>query len=178
MKCFFFYLLRRAIPVRILTVGKKRSQGTQLLVHEYKEKIGHYCSIEDVRISLANTNVITKYVVQVVVLNEHGADIMSNDMADLIGDAGRRGSSRLVFCIGGPYGHGPLLHKRADLTIRLSSMVLNHQIALLVLLEQLYRDGINCVDTDILAAFRVTPQPGVLLEEARAAVAREEYVIR
>ena len=38
----------RAIPIRILTVGKKRSQGTQLLVEEYKEKLKYYCSIEDI----------------------------------------------------------------------------------------------------------------------------------
>uniref|UniRef100_A0A453CTB8 Uncharacterized protein n=1 Tax=Aegilops tauschii subsp. strangulata TaxID=200361 RepID=A0A453CTB8_AEGTS len=37
----------RAMPMRVLTVGKKRSQGTQLLVEEYKEKLGHYCDVED-----------------------------------------------------------------------------------------------------------------------------------
>lgn len=39
--------LQRAMPMRVLTVGKKRSQGTQLLVEEYKEKLGHYCDVED-----------------------------------------------------------------------------------------------------------------------------------
>jgi 23S rRNA (pseudouridine1915-N3)-methyltransferase len=33
--------------MRVLTVGKKRSQGTQLLVDEYKEKLRHYCDVED-----------------------------------------------------------------------------------------------------------------------------------
>uniref|UniRef100_A0A453CTB2 Uncharacterized protein n=2 Tax=Aegilops tauschii subsp. strangulata TaxID=200361 RepID=A0A453CTB2_AEGTS len=40
-------LILRAMPMRVLTVGKKRSQGTQLLVEEYKEKLGHYCDVED-----------------------------------------------------------------------------------------------------------------------------------
>ncbi|CAL9229853.1 unnamed protein product [Arabidopsis halleri] len=40
---------------------------------------------------------------------------------------------------GGAYGHGRQVGKRANVTIRLSSMVLNHQIALVVLIEQLYR---------------------------------------
>ncbi|KAG6482767.1 hypothetical protein ZIOFF_059406 [Zingiber officinale] len=75
----------------------------------------------------------------VIVLDEHGRDIGSEQLADLVGDGGQTGSARLAFCIGGPYGHGPQLRKRADVTIRLSSMVLNHQIALIVLLEQLYR---------------------------------------
>ncbi|KAG2568583.1 hypothetical protein PVAP13_7NG409700 [Panicum virgatum] len=37
----------RAMPMRLLTVGKKRSRGTQLLVEEYKEKLGYYCDFED-----------------------------------------------------------------------------------------------------------------------------------
>ena len=35
------------MPMRLLTVGKKRSRGTQLLVEEYKEKLGYYCDFED-----------------------------------------------------------------------------------------------------------------------------------
>ncbi|CAK7354340.1 unnamed protein product [Dovyalis caffra] len=75
----------------------------------------------------------------VVMLDERGRDIGSEQMAELIGDAGNTGASRLSFCIGGPYGHGKQMRKRANASIRLSSMVLNHQIALLVLVEQLYR---------------------------------------
>lgn len=45
----------------------------------------------------------------------------------------------MTFCIGGPYGHGIQLRQRANLSIKLSSLVLNHQIALVVLMEQLYR---------------------------------------
>jgi 23S rRNA (pseudouridine1915-N3)-methyltransferase len=46
---------------------------------------------------------------------------------------------QLVFCIGGPYGHGDAVRERANDTIRLSKLVLNHQVAVVVLLEQLYR---------------------------------------
>jgi hypothetical protein len=42
-----FPCLQKAMPMRLLTVGKKRSRGTQLLVEEYKEKLGHYCEFED-----------------------------------------------------------------------------------------------------------------------------------
>lgn len=34
----------------------------------------------------------------------------------------------LVFCIGGPFGHAPAVRQRGDDTIRLSKMVLNHQV--------------------------------------------------
>ena len=42
--------------------------------------------------------------------------------------AGDDGVSALVFCIGGPYGHSDAVRARADLTLRLSACVLNHQV--------------------------------------------------
>ncbi|KAH8503972.1 hypothetical protein H0E87_011567 [Populus deltoides] len=145
----------RALPIRIITVGKKRSAGVQLLVEEYTNKLKNYCSLHDLPIrsnprnardEKAQVDDEDKAVMNlirsddwVVLLDERGRDIGSEQMAELIGDAGNTGASRLSFCIGGPYGHGQQIRKRANISIRLSSMVLNHQIALLVLVEQLYR---------------------------------------
>uniref|UniRef100_A0A0A9D2W5 RNA methyltransferase n=1 Tax=Arundo donax TaxID=35708 RepID=A0A0A9D2W5_ARUDO len=145
----------RVMPMRLLTVGKKRSRGTQLLVEEYKEKLGYYCDFEDTLIK-SNPKLTSDVKVQVeaedtammqqlkpedfvVVLDENGKDVISEQIADLIGDAGNTGSSTLTFCISGPYGLGLQVRGRADATIRLSSLVLNHQVALIVLMEQLYR---------------------------------------
>lgn len=41
---------QRAVPIRVLTVGKKRSRGVQLLVDEYIEKLKNYCIVEDVQL--------------------------------------------------------------------------------------------------------------------------------
>lgn len=45
----------------------------------------------------------------------------------------------LVFVIGGAYGLGSKLRKRADDLISLSRLTMNHQVATLVALEQIYR---------------------------------------
>ncbi|KAK9279896.1 hypothetical protein L1049_013579 [Liquidambar formosana] len=145
----------RALPIRILTVGKKRSRGLQLLVDEYIDKLRYYCCVDDIQIRSNPKNArdvraqiededmdvmgLIRFDDWVVMLDEHGLDIRSDQMADLLGDAGNTGASRLSFCIGGPYGHGQQLRERANISIKLSSMVLNHQIALIVLIEQLYR---------------------------------------
>uniref|UniRef100_A0A5B6Z3N3 RNA methyltransferase At5g10620 n=1 Tax=Davidia involucrata TaxID=16924 RepID=A0A5B6Z3N3_DAVIN len=150
----------RALPTRILTVGKKRSCGVQLIVDEYIEKLKHYCHIDDVQIrsnprnardvmaQIEHEDMAFMYHIRsddwVVLLDEHGNDIRSEQMAELIADAGNTGSSSLLFCIGGPYGHGRQLRKRANVSIKLSSFVLNHQIALVVLMEQLYRVIAEC----------------------------------
>ncbi|XP_024034395.1 putative RNA methyltransferase At5g10620 isoform X2 [Citrus clementina] len=147
--------VQRALPIRVITVGKKRSLGVQLVVDEYIGKLKYYCKVEDLQLrsnpkntgdvkaqikdeDMAVMNIISSDD-WVVMLDENGLDIGSEQMAELMGDAGSTGASRISFCIGGPYGHGPKMRERANVSIKLSSMVLNHQIALLVLVEQLYR---------------------------------------
>lgn len=44
-----------------------------------------------------------------------------------------------MFCVGAAYGLSPDVRKRANAVVSLSKCVLNHQIANIVLLEQLYR---------------------------------------
>ncbi|KAL2544505.1 putative RNA methyltransferase [Forsythia ovata] len=145
----------KALPIRIITVGKKRSSGVQLIVDDYVDKLKHYCRVEDVRVKsnpknardvmaqIEHEDIALMDLIRsnewVVMLDEHGLDVGSEQMASLIGDAGNTGASSLLFCIGGPYGHGRQLRRRADVSIKLSSLVLNHEIALVVLIEQLYR---------------------------------------
>ncbi|KAJ8758710.1 hypothetical protein K2173_000431 [Erythroxylum novogranatense] len=152
---FFAMISSRALPIRIITVVKRRSPGVQLLVDEYVGKLRHYCSVDDVlvrsnprnawdsRAQVDDEDAAVMNLIRsddwIVMLDEQGRDVSSEQMADLVADAGNTGASRLLFCIGGPYGHGKQVRDRANVTIRLSSMVLNHQIALLVLVEQLYR---------------------------------------
>ena len=54
-------------------------------------------------------------------------------------DSACAGVWRIVFAIGGPYGHGPGVRKAAWKTLALSRMVLNHELARAALVEQLYR---------------------------------------
>ncbi len=74
---------------------------------------------------------------KLIALDERGEDPDTAAFTALV-DEGRRDGT-LVFAIGGPYGHGPELRQRAWRTVRLSSLVLNHEIARVVLYEQLYR---------------------------------------
>ena len=117
---------------------------------------------------------------RVILLDERGTEVSSEDVARIIAAAGDDGTP-LAFCIGGPFGHGAAVVERADKSIRLSKcawlvmpslmdaglahaftsaawlgaslcaahngrvptphprLVLNHSVALVVLLEQLYR---------------------------------------
>ena len=58
---------------------------------------------------------------------------------NLIQGARMAGAGRLVFAIGGAYGLSEQVRSRAWRVIRLSSLVMAHDVARVVLYEQLYR---------------------------------------
>ncbi len=70
----------------------------------------------------------------VVAMDEHGEDLTSREFAGLLGEHGG-----ISFLIGGADGLGPDLRTRTDRTIRLSSMTLTHEMARVLLAEQIYR---------------------------------------
>lgn len=74
---------------------------------------------------------------RLVVLDERGVDLDTRGFVGLV-DAGRQAGT-LHFALGGAYGHSAALRDGAWRVARLSSLVLNHELARVVLYEQLYR---------------------------------------
>lgn len=75
----------------------------------------------------------------VVVLDERGKDMTSVDLAAFLDRADARGQGTVCFLIGGPFGLAEAVRRRADLLLRLSAMTMPHELARVVLTEQLYR---------------------------------------
>jgi len=75
----------------------------------------------------------------VIALDQRGKSLSSVGLADLMNDHMVRSIPEWTLLIGGPYGLSDTLRKRADLVLSLSPMTLTHQMARLLLLEQLYR---------------------------------------
>jgi len=75
----------------------------------------------------------------VIALDERGRSYTSEGVAELLGKHMLQGTAELVFIIGGAYGLSDAVRQRADLVWSLSSLTLTHQMARLLLLEQLYR---------------------------------------
>jgi 23S rRNA (pseudouridine1915-N3)-methyltransferase len=74
---------------------------------------------------------------KLVVLDERGDGVDSAGFAALVDQGMQRG--RVLFALGGPYGHHEATRAAAWRVVRLSELVLNHEVARVVLYEQLYR---------------------------------------
>ncbi|MBA4370578.1 MAG: 23S rRNA (pseudouridine(1915)-N(3))-methyltransferase RlmH [Coriobacteriaceae bacterium] len=74
-----------------------------------------------------------------VALDAAGRQMTSEELAAWIGAHGLEGRSRLAFVVGGAAGLHPRVLDAAEERLSLGSMTLPHQLARVVLLEQIYR---------------------------------------
>lgn len=75
----------------------------------------------------------------VVALDERGRGLSSPQLAALLERHMVDGTAEWTLVIGGAHGLSEAVRQRADLVLSLSAMTLPHQLARLLLLEQLYR---------------------------------------
>ena len=73
------------------------------------------------------------------VLDVEGVELTSEDFAKKISTLTVDGVSNLTFAIGGAFGLSDKLRRAADFRLSLSRMTLTHQMARLILTEQIYR---------------------------------------
>lgn len=76
---------------------------------------------------------------KLVVLDENGKNLTSPDFSRKLENWKNEANSDIVFAIGGADGHGQEVLARADLKLALGAMTWPHQIARILLCEQIYR---------------------------------------
>ena len=74
-----------------------------------------------------------------IAVDERGTMSTTEQLSNRVQQLLDRGTKRVVFAIGGPYGHHQKLRDRAQHVLALSPMVLNHELARMLLVEQIYR---------------------------------------
>lgn len=75
----------------------------------------------------------------VILLDLSGTMLSSEALSAFLEKRMVEGKSSFVFLIGGPYGNGKNLKERADFSLCMSPMTFTHQMARLILSEQIYR---------------------------------------
>jgi len=126
--------------IRIIAVGKVRKGWVQEGVALYRKRLPGLVITELKDATMAKEAEAITAALQtderLVVLTEEGRSLDSLSFAEQLRDSG---SDRLAFVIGGADGLDPGLKARASWGLSLSPMTFPHELARLLLLEQLYR---------------------------------------
>jgi len=141
------------VKIRLVTFSRGRTGWADTAAKDYGRRIARYTSFEEVqakpyrgsavgegqRDEGARLLKLVRPREWLIVLDERGDSLSSEAWATLLDSAGQERAGGLVFAIGGAYGHGEAVRSQARRCISLSPMVLNHQVARVLVLEQLYR---------------------------------------
>ena len=130
------------MKLKVAWVGKTREPAIQTLCEEYLKRLRRYVEAEG--ISLRDEGAMLQLGSRLprhtlVLLDERGKQFSSQELAKFLGDYQDRNSQPLLFGVGPADGFSEEARKSAQLVLSLGRMTLAHELARVVLLEQLYR---------------------------------------
>jgi 23S rRNA (pseudouridine1915-N3)-methyltransferase len=130
--------------IRVLAVGKLKDRRLAELIAEYARRIRPLAPFELTEVRDGPPERVRRDLLGrlgpatghglVIALDERGEAVSSRELADLLG---RHGS--LDFLVGSAEGLDSAVRERADRALRLSRLTLTHEMARLLLVEQIYR---------------------------------------
>jgi len=142
--------------VQILSVGENKNSYLKVGEKDYIKRLKHYCRLEmdtikeekirkNQGISVIQKLEATRLIGQlprqakVVALDQKGKCVSSIAFTQKIQQWHNESVQRVVFIVGGPLGLHETLLQRADWILSLSKMTFTHEMARMLLLEQIYR---------------------------------------
>jgi 23S rRNA (pseudouridine1915-N3)-methyltransferase len=132
--------------VRIIVAGKPALGYAREGAREYLQRLRHYGRHELVTVKAGTPAEVSTRLLEAsvgtwrVVLDERGEPLTTAALAARLTILEQRGDIKTVsFLLGAADGHTSALRAKADLVLALSPLTLQHELALVVLLEQLYR---------------------------------------
>jgi 23S rRNA (pseudouridine1915-N3)-methyltransferase len=143
------------LRIRIVAVGDHKDRWVQEACDHYTKLISRFAELDLVLVSgpkpassLPPAQIMTKEAQvlsrelakeYLIALSDKGKKQDSETFAKEIARLEMVSGGKVTFVIGGAYGLAPDVLKRADTVYSLSPLTFSHQLARVVLLEQLYR---------------------------------------
>jgi 23S rRNA (pseudouridine1915-N3)-methyltransferase len=137
---------------RIIWPGKTKDARLRGLIEDYSGRLSHFvrCEVTELkepgRVDKTGIDKETRRISDglrpgavTVLLDPDGAEWTSQQLADQVRSWETNGIKEVAFVVGGPHGVAPELVARADKRWSLSRLTLTHEMARVLLLEQLYR---------------------------------------
>ncbi len=144
------------MEISLVTPGRLKKRYIREGCDDFLTRLGHYARVQEVEVRAESCGRGTKPALVkqregrriaeklpdhavVIVFDERGRMLDSRDLANLLQQFRDRGRRRIACVIGGPLGLDPRLIERADVCLSLSRLTFPHELARLIVLEQLYR---------------------------------------
>jgi 23S rRNA (pseudouridine1915-N3)-methyltransferase len=143
------------MEIMFLWPGRTRNENLRILQEEYLEKMSRFCRARIVetaelkgleekwadKILEKEAKGLEKHLEDgyIICLSDKGKEMTSTELARLIESRALISARKLIFLVGGFRGLAPRIMDRADFKLSLSRMTLSHELARVVLLEQVYR---------------------------------------
>ena len=127
------------LNVTLIAVGKLKERYLTDACAEYEKRLGAYCRLRVVEVDeyrLPQNPSAGSYLIPLCI---EGKQISSEEFSQTLDRAAVDGKSSIVLLIGGSYGLWEELKKKGDLRLSMSRMTFPHQLARVMVLEQLYR---------------------------------------
>jgi len=131
---------------RVCSIGKPALPHAAAGIADYAERLGRYTKVSfhhgKERGAEPNAAQLLSFAEGSlrVALDERGESLTTMDLVARINAWEQDGTVKTVsLLVGGADGHTPALRARCDAVWRLSALTLQHELALLILLEALYR---------------------------------------
>ncbi len=134
------------MKLKIAWIGKTKEPAIASLTDEYLKRISRYAQVEGVSVRdeadlLAKFGASAKAGAKstLVLMDSRGKEFSSEQFAKFLGDYQDRNPLPLVIAIGGADGVSAEAKSAAQNVMSLGKMTLAHELARVVLLEQVYR---------------------------------------
>jgi len=136
------------VKIKIAWIGKTKEPAIQALTGEYLKRISRYAEVEGVTVrdeaallAIAGRGGASKSAAKstLFLMDSRGREFSSEQFAKVLGDYQDCNPLPLVFAIGGADGFSEQARASAQQVISLGKMTLAHELARVVLLEQVYR---------------------------------------
>ncbi len=129
------------MKIKIVWIGKTKEPAIETLTSEYLKRLSHYAetsgqAVKDEPAILALAKAKERH--RLILLDARGKQLTSEELAQFL-DRERLNSIPLLFAIGGSDGFSDEARRQAHFTLSLGKMTLPHELARVVVLEQIYR---------------------------------------
>lgn len=130
------------MTLRLVMLGRTRRAEARALVEDYLARMSRFCDVALVEMpnsAAAARKLKPEPAAAWVLLDAGGRQFTSPEFAQWLAQHRARGTRELVFLCGDAEGFPEALRRRAQERISLSALTMPHELARVVLAEQLYR---------------------------------------